>query len=112
MWKGGCAMKQKNYQKIIGQYAQKLFHIVIGIVKKEELAEVIVEKVFILSYDPFFEMEKEDWEKYIIRLATKTAINCNRSSNVKNDQLIQRNQMKKNIHETNRSYYLKKVDNK
>ncbi|GKU84779.1 hypothetical protein [Niallia sp. NCCP-28] len=75
--------RTKEYENLIAVHAQKLFHLVFCIVREEELASRVVEKVFVTAYNHFFEMEQKGFEKYLFQLAAKMAVTCNKTTRKK-----------------------------
>ena len=72
--------KTKEYENIVELHAQKLFHLIFCIVRDEELAKKVSEKVFLTASKRFMEMEKEAFEKYLFQLAAKMAVACNKTA--------------------------------
>lgn len=71
-------------------FAQKLFHSVFGIVRQQELAELVAQKSLSASLEKSAILAKVDWEKYTLKLAVRTAINCKNSSDEQKEKLLLR----------------------
>ncbi|MEI2465242.1 hypothetical protein [Niallia taxi] len=71
-------------------FAQKLFRSVFGIVRQQELAELVAQKSLSASLVKSASLAKEDWEKYTLKLAVRTAINCKNSTDEQKEKLLRR----------------------
>ncbi|TRZ38117.1 hypothetical protein CEQ21_22155 [Niallia circulans] len=81
-----------NYinEAYMAAFAQKLFRTVFGIVRQQELAELVAQKALSASLEKSASMLKEDWEKYTLKLAVRTAINCKNSPEEQKEKLLRR----------------------
>ncbi|PKG23281.1 hypothetical protein [Niallia nealsonii] len=98
--------KTKEYENLVTVHAQKLFHLVFCVVRDEELASRVVEKVFVTAYSRFFEMEQEDFEKYLFQLAAKTAVTCNKTTKKqqRSEKIKKQSSINSSIIEEQKSY--------
>lgn len=74
----------------IAVFAQKLFRSVFCIVKHQQLAELVVQKALTSSVEKAATMNQADWEKYVQKLAVRTAINCKNSTEEQKEKLLRR----------------------
>ncbi|MFP7472288.1 hypothetical protein SFC55_14865 [Niallia taxi] len=80
-----------NYinEAYIAVLAQKLFRSVFCIIKQQQLAELVVQKAVTSSLDKT-SMAQAEWEKYVQKLAVRTAINCKNSTVEQKEKLLRR----------------------